>query len=104
MAKVNYISSSGDERVVEAAIGESLMQAALDNMVPGILGDCGGCCSCATCHVYVDAKWFALLKPASEDERLMLEGGPDVRETSRLGCQIKMAPELDGIVLHVPET
>jgi 2Fe-2S ferredoxin len=104
MAKVKYISSDGDERVVDAGIGESLMQIALNNMVPGILGDCGGCCSCATCHVYVDSKWFSSLEPASENERLMLEGGPDVRETSRLGCQIKMTPELDGIVLCVPKT
>jgi ferredoxin, 2Fe-2S len=103
MAKVKYITSGGDERIVDAPIGESLMQIALDNMVPGILGDCGGCCSCATCHVYVDPEWLSSLQPASEDERLMLEGGPDVRETSRLGCQIKMTDELDGIVLYIPE-
>jgi 2Fe-2S ferredoxin len=102
MAKVTYIGPGGDQHVVDGAPGESLMQIALDNLVPGILGDCGGCCSCATCHVYVDPIWFRLLEPASADESMMLNGGPDVRETSRLTCQIRMRPELDGIVLHVP--
>ena len=102
MAKVTYISPGGAERVLDAAPGESLMQIAVDNMVPGILGDCGGCCSCATCHVYVDPKWLPLLEPASADETMMLTGGPDVRENSRLGCQIYMSAKLDGIVLYVP--
>jgi 2Fe-2S ferredoxin len=102
MAKVTYIRPDGEKQIVDAPLGESLMQVALDNLVPGILGDCGGCCSCATCHVYVDPTWVPLLEPASADETMMLQGGPDVRETSRLACQIPMRAELDGIVLYVP--
>jgi ferredoxin, 2Fe-2S len=103
MAKVKFIGAGGEEREVEAPIGASLMQTALDHMIPGILGDCGGCCSCATCHAHIDPKWFPLLEPASEDEKLMLAGGPDVRDNSRLTCQIRMTPELDGLVMFVPE-
>ena len=102
MAKVTYIGPGGDRQVVDGKPGESLMQIALDNLVPGIFGDCGGCCSCATCHVYVDPAWFGSLEPASADETLMLSGGPDVRDNSRLACQIRMSAELDGIVLTVP--
>jgi 2Fe-2S ferredoxin len=102
MPKVTYILSGGDEFVVEGRVGESLMQIAVDNMVPGILGDCGGCCSCATCHAYVDPQSFSKLEPANEDETMMLEGGPDLRETSRLTCQIHMSEELDGMVLRLP--
>jgi len=102
MPKVTYILSGGGEMIVDGAVGESLMQIAVDNLVPGILGDCGGCCSCATCHAYVDPESFSRLEPATEDEIMMLEGGPDVRETSRLTCQIRMSPELDGIVLRLP--
>jgi 2Fe-2S ferredoxin len=102
MPKVTYITASGGEMVVDGKVGESLMQIAVDNAVPGVLGDCGGCCSCATCHAYVDPQSFAKLAPASEDENMMLEGGPDLRPTSRLTCQIRMSPELDGIVLSLP--
>ena len=103
MAKVKYIGAGGREQIIEAASGQSLMQVAIDNLVPGILGDCGGCCSCATCHVYVDPKWVPLLESPSADEKVMLEGSPELKENSRLACQIQMRDELDGIVLYVPQ-
>ncbi len=103
MPKVIYIEHNGTEHVIEAEIGKSIMQASIDQMLPGILGDCGGNCACATCHGYVDQPWLDKLPPASEDEKMMLEATLDMRPTSRLTCQIFMQPELDGIVVHLPE-
>lgn len=103
MPIVIFIEHSGAIHRVEAPLGKSLMQVALDNAVPGILGDCGGSCSCATCHGYVDQPWAAQLPPRSETEAFMLDGVPDLRDNSRLCCQIRMTPELDGIVIHLPE-
>ena len=103
MPQVVFIDYQGANLRVEAPVGKSLMQIALDNGITGILGDCGGSCSCATCHGYVDAAWLAKLAPRSETEVFMLEGVPERRETSRLCCQIRMTPELDGIVVRLPE-
>lgn len=103
MPTVTYIESDGTRHDVEVESGQNLMQAALDNLVPGILGDCGGVCSCATCHLYVDAAWRDRLPPRGDDERFLLEGVPDACEDSRLGCQIRVSDELDGLVLRLPE-
>jgi ferredoxin, 2Fe-2S len=103
MAQVVFIDHQGRNSTVEAPVGKSLMQVALDNAVAGILGDCGGSCSCATCHGYVDEKWLAKLPPRSETEVFMLEGVPQLRESSRLCCQIRITPELDGLVVRLPE-
>jgi ferredoxin, 2Fe-2S len=102
MPKVRFISHAGVERVVEGEAGSSVMQAAIDNMVPGIIGDCGGNCSCATCHGYVDPAWVDKLEPRSEDEEIMLDGVMNVEANSRLTCQIKLKRELDGIVIRLP--
>lgn len=104
MPKVIFIESSDVEHSVEAPLGRSLMQVAVDNMVPGIDGECGGACSCATCHVYVDPAWQERLPPRSSDEAFMLEGATDVGESSRLSCQLKMREEWDGLILRVPAT
>jgi 2Fe-2S ferredoxin len=103
MPQVVLIDHRGANQRVEAPVGKSLMQVALDNGVSGILGDCGGSCSCATCHGYVDAPWLSKLPPRSETEIFMLEGVPEPRASSRLCCQIRMTPELDGIVVRLPE-
>ena len=103
MPQVVFIDHQGADVRVEIPVGKSLMQAALDNGVAGILGDCGGACSCATCHGYVDEPWVAKLPARSETETYMLEGVPEPRETSRLCCQIRMTQELDGIVVRLPE-
>ena len=102
MPTVTYIEYDGTTHVVEASPNRNLMQIALDNGVPGILGDCGGSCSCATCHGHVDAAWRAVLPPLSETEAFMLEGVPGRDEASRLCCQIKLTPALDGIVVRLP--
>jgi 2Fe-2S ferredoxin len=102
MPAVIYIEHNGDTIRAEAPLNRNLMQVALDNSVAGILGDCGGSCSCATCHGYIDAAWADRLPPISETEAFMLEGVPEPRPTSRLCCQIRMTPELDGIVINLP--
>ncbi|HMN69056.1 MAG TPA: 2Fe-2S iron-sulfur cluster-binding protein [Bdellovibrionales bacterium] len=103
MPSVMFIDHTGATFEVEAPLNKSLMQVALDNGVPGILGDCGGSCSCATCHGYVDERWADKLPERSETEVFMLENVPDLRPNSRLCCQIRMKPELDGIVVRLPE-
>jgi len=102
MPTVVFTDSEGTCHTVQAPVGRSLMQVAVDNAVPGILGDCGGACSCATCHGYVDSSYLDRLPPRSETEVFMLEGVPDLRENSRLCCQIRMQPELEGICIEVP--
>ncbi len=102
MAKAVFIDHLGRRSEVEALPGRTLMQVAVDHGVDGILGDCGGACSCATCHAYVDQPWLARLEPRSDTERFMLEAASDVRPDSRLCCQIRMSADLDGIVLRLP--
>ena len=103
MPTVIFIDHTGATHQVDAPLNKSLMQVAVDNAVPGILGDCGGSCSCATCHGYVDQRWSAQLPTRSETEVFMLEGVPDLRDNSRLCCQVRVTPQLDGIVIHIPE-
>ena len=79
------------------------MNAALDNLVPGIDADCGGECSCATCHVMVKEEWMATVGQPSETEESMLDLNPERQSNSRLSCQIPVRDELDGLVVRVPE-
>ena len=102
MPTATYIEPDGTPHETEAAVGQSLMQNAVDHGVPGILGDCGGECSCATCHAYVDEAWLALLPERSRDEAQLLAGVIDPAPNSRLTCQLRMREEWDGIVLHLP--
>ena len=102
MAKVTYIEHSGTSHVVEVANGLSVMEGAIKNNVPGIDADCGGACSCATCHVYVDENWVGKLTPADETELAMIDYAVDQRENSRLSCQIKITAELDGLIITLP--
>ncbi|KQX95801.1 2Fe-2S iron-sulfur cluster-binding protein [Variovorax sp. Root473] len=103
MLQVTFIEHDGTTHLVSAPPERTLMQIALDNAVPGILGDCGGSCSCATCHAYVDPRWTDKLPGISETETFMLEGVPEPRANSRLCCQIKMQAALDGIVVQLPQ-
>lgn len=104
MAKVSYIEANGNIHTVEAEPGISAMEAAVKRAVPGIDGDCGGAAACATCHVYVDPEWIGKTGTAQEGlEKSMLEFAEEVRETSRLACQISLTPALDGLQLHLPE-
>ncbi|MFM1816174.1 MAG: hypothetical protein RLZ98_2869 [Pseudomonadota bacterium] len=103
MAKITFILADGGTQVVEAEPGGTVMEAARRNDVPGIEAECGGACSCATCHVYVDDAWREATGEPSEMEEDMLDFAFDVREESRLSCQIKVTPELDGLVVRIPE-
>lgn len=102
--KVTYIENGGKAHTVEVAEGWSLMEGAVKHLIPGIDADCGGACACATCQVYVASEWQDKLPPKSDMEEAMLDFAPDVKPASRLSCQLRMGPELDGIVLHLPET
>lgn len=80
------------------------METATFNGVPGVVAECGGSCSCATCHVYIDLDWYAQLPSPDESEQEMLEFAIDPRENSRLSCQVEITEELDGMVVHTPES
>lgn len=103
MTKITFIEPNGTQYEVEAENGSSVMETAIRNDVPGIVAECGGACTCATCHVYVDEKWAEVAGGPSVMEEDMLDFAFDVRDTSRLSCQIKVRDELDGLVVHVPE-
>ena len=97
MAKISFIGADGSVSEFEAQKGDSVMEVATRNGVPGIEADCGGSCSCATCHVYVDEAFRELVGPPNVKEEQMLEFADDVRPESRLSCQIKVTDELDGL-------
>lgn len=103
MAKITFITHDGTEHAVDAENGISVMNAAIDNLVPGIDADCGGECSCATCHVVVDEAWMAKVGQPGDREESMLDLNPEREATSRLSCQIPVTDELDGLVVKVPE-
>jgi len=103
MAKITYIEHNGTERTLDVDNGLTVMEGAVRNLVPGIDADCGGACACATCHVYVHADWFSKTGEASDMEKSMLDFADEVRETSRLSCQIKVTPELDGLIVETPK-
>ena len=100
MAKITYITKEGESMVFEASSG-SLMELAVKNKVPGIDGDCGGVCSCATCHVHVAPAYYEKLEAPSEIEADMLEFDDNVNEYSRLCCQIPVSDAVDGITVEV---
>jgi 2Fe-2S ferredoxin len=103
MSKVTYIESGGKQHVVDLQPGDSVMQGAVTNGVSGIAAICGGACSCATCHVYIDEAWRSRTGARNDLEESMLEMADDVQPNSRLACQIKMTEELDGLVVHIPD-
>jgi 2Fe-2S ferredoxin len=101
--KVVYVGDTGQEHAIDAAVGESVMSAAVKNGVPGIVGECGGNASCATCHVWVREEFLPLLDEIEEMEEDLLDMGvSERRPTSRLSCQVEVTPELDGLVVDVP--
>lgn len=102
MAKIKFIEADGKEHEVEAQEGQSVMQAAMDNLVPGIVAECGGFASCATCHGYVDEAWLKKLPPPDSAEEGMISCAFHVQSNSRLTCQIKVTPALDGLVVRLP--
>jgi 2Fe-2S ferredoxin len=102
MPKITYIEHDGTARTVDAEVGATVMETAIRNSVPGIVAECGGACSCATCHVHVDEAWSEKVGPPSPMEEDMLDFAFDVKPTSRLSCQIKVSEALDGLVVRTP--
>jgi 2Fe-2S ferredoxin len=100
MPKIRFIDRTGIERVVDASGDSSVMQAAVTHKVPGIVGECGGCCLCSACHARVDREWIARLERPSSAEEGMLDHIADVHYNSRLTCKIWMTDELDGLVIR----
>jgi 2Fe-2S ferredoxin len=102
MPRITFIEPSGLRRLIDAPIGITLMEAAVQNGVQGILALCGGACACGTCHVYVDANWLPKLGAREEMEEGMLESAWEPREYSRLSCQIHVTSDLEGLEVTVP--
>jgi 2Fe-2S ferredoxin len=103
MPSITYIDPDGTIRTAQGEVGSTVMETAIKNNVPGIEAECGGACACATCHVYVDEAWRAIVGDPSPMEEDMLDFGYDVQPSSRLSCQIKITEELDGLVVRIPE-
>jgi ferredoxin, 2Fe-2S len=105
MPRVTYIATDGKETTLDIDVGTSVMQAAVLNGVDGIVAECGGSCMCATCHVYVRDDQLALVPALGEDEEAMLEGTASPRRSnSRLSCQLVVTPQMEGLVVYLPET
>ena len=103
MINITFIEHDGTARSIEARPGSSVMLAAITNGVSGIDADCGGSCSCATCHVFVNEEWLSKVGEISPIEEAMLSLSPDRQENSRLACQIPVTEDLDGLVVTTPE-
>lgn len=102
MGKITFIAKDGTRTEVEATPGQSIMQIATTAKVAGIVGECGGTLSCATCHCYVDSPWADKLPAPNDGEKIMVECALDVQENSRLSCQLQYTDELDGIEISMP--
>jgi 2Fe-2S ferredoxin len=102
--KITFVDSKGGEQLIDAPAGISLMEAALKNGVSGIEADCGGACSCATCHVFIGSEWADKIPPKEDMEDAMLEFALDLRDESRLSCQILLTDTLDGLVVELPDS
>lgn len=104
MPKIVYVLADGTRREVDAARGSSVMETAIKNNVPGIAAECGGCLSCATCHVYVEAPWAERLPEPDSDEVEMLEFvAAERRPNSRLSCQLMVSDALEGLSVQIPD-
>jgi 2Fe-2S ferredoxin len=103
MAKITYIEFDGTEHAVDVPSGFSVMEGAINNNIPGIEAECGGMCSCATCHVYVDPAWTNAAGSPGDIEQGMLDSALDLQDESRLSCQIDVGDELDGLIVRMPE-
>lgn len=103
MPKVIYVAVDGTQRVVDGTVGESVMATAVKNGISGIVAECGGSCTCATCHVYVRPEFFDLVGPPNEFEDELLDmATTDRHDTSRLSCQMKVTEEFDGLTVDIP--
>ena len=104
MPSINFRLADSSELSVEGQVGTSVMLLARRNGLSGILAECGGACCCATCHVHIDKSWIDKLGEMEDNERDMLDFAENVDSFSRLSCQIKVTEEIDGLIVHVPES
>lgn len=104
MVKIIYKDHSGAAREIDAKVGETVMETAIKNSVPGIDADCGGACACATCHVYVDPAFMEKVGTPEDMEQSMLDFAENVQDNSRLSCQISVSEDLDGMTVTTPES
>ena len=104
MTKIVFVDHTGEETVVDAANGESVMEAAINNNIEGIVAECGGACACATCHCYVDEAFRSQTGEPDEMEQAMLDFTDNVQDSSRLSCQIEVSDELEGLRVTTPES
>jgi 2Fe-2S ferredoxin len=103
MPKIVFIEPGGVRREIDAPVGITLMEAARQHRIEGVVAQCGGACACATCHVYVDPAWASKLEPLEDMEEGMLENAWEPRENSRLSCQIHITADMDGMQVTVPQ-
>ena len=103
MQKITFIEADGGAHVLQVEPGQSIMHVAIENDIRGILADCGGCCSCATCHCYVEDAWAACFVPAAVEEIELVSYAFDPLPNSRLSCQLLLTAEHDGIVIRLPK-
>ena len=105
MPLIRFVEADGTPHLFEATIGQTLKQTALDHLVPGIIGDCGGCAACGTCHAYIDDRFLPSLPPIDENEDMILDGVPAPRtENSRLTCQIPVTAHMTDMEVRIPKT
>jgi ferredoxin, 2Fe-2S len=103
MVKIRFIEHTGVEHNVAVPEGETLMSAAINNLVPGIDADCGGNCACGTCHIVLEKEWLDSAGEIASEEESLLSMTPEVSEGSRLACQVIVTPDLEGAVVRLPE-
>jgi 2Fe-2S ferredoxin len=103
MPTIVFIERDGTRREVQVPAGHTVMEAAVDNGVRGVVAECGGACACATCHAYVDPAWLPRLPAMADMEDAMLDTAVERRPTSRLTCQLEVTPDLDGLVVSVAQ-
>jgi ferredoxin, 2Fe-2S len=104
MPTIVFIEHNGERHEVQVDTGRSVMQAAVENAVPGIVADCGGNCSCGTCHGFIDPAWLEKIPPADTAESAMLEGLLELQPNSRLTCQITVTADVEGMVVRLPKS
>ena len=102
MAKITYIENNNKEHIVEVPNGNTVMEGAVQNNIPGIDADCGGAMACATCHIYVDQKWYDKIEKKEDGENDMLDVAFQPNKFSRLSCQIIISDDLDGLIVRMP--
>lgn len=103
MPTITFIEPNGLSHETDAPVGRSLMQVALDNLIESIAAECGGSCSCGTCHCYIDEPWLEDAGAPDEMEQALLEGLQELKPNSRLSCQVIVTDKMEGMIVRVPE-